>query len=260
MRGRRVPLGPALGLAACLWATPVAAATELVVSAAISLKDALAELAPAFEAAHPGVTLRLNLGASGDLEKQIEAGAPVDVFLSAGRRQLDQLARRRLIREETRVVVAGNALVVVAPVRSRLALATAADLFRPAVRRVVIGNPKTVPAGEYAEESLRALGVWERLAERLVLAENVRQALEYVARDEVDAGLVYRTDAATRTTEVRVAFTLPASSHAPIVYPGAVTRDTRDPALGGALLDWLVSPVGRAAFARYGFRTPGGAR
>jgi molybdate transport system substrate-binding protein len=260
MRPRCLEWGASVVLAACLWATPAPAATELVVSAAISLKDALGEIARAFEAAHPGVIVRLNLGASGDLAQQAEAGAPVDVFLSAATHQLDQLARQGLIRGGTRVVFAANALVVVVPVRARLDLATAAHLLRPEVRRVVIGNPKTVPAGQYAEESLRALGVWEALGERLVLAENVRQALEYVARDEVDAGLVYRTDAAVRTTAVRVAFALPSGSYTPIVYPAAVMRDARDPALARAFLDWLVSPQGQAIFSRYGFQMPPRAR
>ena len=140
-------------------------------------------------AARPGVTLRYNFGASGDLQKQIEAGAPIDVFLSAAQRQMDELEKQNLIVAATRRAFARNVLVVIKPADSRIDIAKPADLLDARVGRIVIGSPKTVPAGQYAEESLRALGLWDRLQPKLVFAENVRQALDYVARGEVDAGI-----------------------------------------------------------------------
>ena len=150
--------------------------------------------------------LRYNFGASGELQKQIEAGAPVDLFVSAAQRQMDELEQKELILPASRRVFARNVLVVIKPADSRLDLAKPADLLDAAGGPIVIGNPKTVPVGQYAEESLRALGLWDRLQPKLVFSENVRQALDYVARGEVDAGFVYTTDAAVRTQSVKEAF------------------------------------------------------
>jgi molybdate transport system substrate-binding protein len=231
-------------------------AQEMIVSAAISLKDATEQLGRAFMAAHPGVTLRYNLGASGNLQKQIEAGAPVAIFLSAGQRQMDELEKLGLIVAATRRAFARNVLTVIEPADSRVDIARPADLLEARVGRIVIGNPRTVPAGEYAEESLRALGLWDRLQPKLVFAENVRQALDYVARGEVDAGFVYTTDAATRARGVKEAFRPPEDTYRPIVYPGAVVAASRQPALGQAFLDLLTSGGGRAVLGRFGFLPP----
>jgi len=252
-RIRALGIGLAVGLVAACGAGRAEGAQELVVSGAISLRDVLAELRQTFERRHPGILVRLNLGASGMLEKQIEAGAPVDVFLSAGTGQMAALAAGGLIRTDTHVVFATNALVVVEPAGSRRAFRTPVDLAGSGLRWLAIGNPRTVPAGEYAEESLRRLGLWERLRPRTVFAENVRQALEYVARGDADAGIVYRSDAALGSRPVRVAFDLPSESHGRIRYPGAVLRDARSPGPGRRFLDLLVSPAGQAALVRHGF-------
>jgi molybdate transport system substrate-binding protein len=245
------------GLLALLLCAPVAAgAQELTVSVAISMRDAVEELGRAFTAARPGVTLRYNLGSSGDLQKQIEAGAPIDLFVSAAQRQMDELERKALIVAASRRVFARNVLTVVTPADSRLDIVKPADLLDPRVSRIVIGNPKTVPAGQYAEESLRALGLWERLQPRLVYAENVRQALEYVARGEVDVGFVYTTDAALRSAQVKQAFRPAEDTYRPVVYPVAVVTGARQPALAQALLDLLVSREGQAVLGRFGFQPP----
>jgi molybdate transport system substrate-binding protein len=230
-----------------------ATAEELTLSVAISLKDVVEELGRAFTRSRPGLVLRYNVGASGELARQIEAGAPVDLFVSAGQRQMDDLQARGLIVAATRRAVAGNVLVVVKPSDLRVDIASAADLAGPRVGRLVVGNPRTVPAGEYAEESLRALGVWDRLRPRLVLAENVRQALDYVARGEVDAGIVYATDVVTRAGQVVEAFRLPEDTHRPIVYPAAVVAASRHQPTAVSFLDLLVAAEGRAALARRGF-------
>jgi molybdate transport system substrate-binding protein len=235
---------------------PASAGQELTLSVAISMKDAIEDLGRRFAAARPDVTLRYNLGASGALQKQIEAGAPVDVFISAADREMDELERRRLILGETRRAFAGNVLVVITPADAPLALAGPAALLDGRVRRIVIGDPKTVPAGRYAEESLRALGLWERMQARLVLAENVRQVLDYVARGEVDAGFVYATDAATRPGRVREAFRPAGATYRPVVYPAAVVAGSRQASLARAFVDHLVSAEGQAVLRTHGFRPP----
>lgn len=237
-----------------------AAPREPTFSVAVSLKEAVEELGRRFMQAHSGVTLRYNFGPSGELQKQIEAGAPIDLFLSAAERQMDELARRGLVVPATRRVFARNVLVAVKPLDSRLDLAKPTDLLDSRVRSIVIGNPKTVPAGQYAEQSLRALGIWERLGGRLVFAENVRQALEYVSRGEVDAGFVYASDLASRPGRVKEAFRPGEDTYQPITYPVAVVTGAREQALAEAFIRLLLSPEGQAVLARFGFQPPAVAR
>ena len=246
----------AIALTLVLLGSADVGAQEVTLSVAVSLKDAVEELGRAFMAARPGVTLRYNFGASGDLQKQIEAGAPIDVFLSAAQRQMDELERQKLIVSASRRAFARNVLTVIKPDDSRIDIAKPADLLEARVSRIVIGSPKTVPAGQYAEESLRALGLWDRLQPKLVFTENVRQALDYVARGEVDAGFVYTTDAATLTQGVKEAFRPPEDSYRPVVYPGAVVAAAKQPALGQAFLDLLGSAQGRTVLSRFGFQPP----
>lgn len=233
-----------------------AGAEELTLSVAISMKDAVQELGARFARERPGTVLRYNFGGSGELQKQIEAGAPVDLFVSAAARQMDELETKGLIVPTTRRVFASNVLVAVKPVDSTVDLAKPADLLGPRVQRIVIGNPKTVPVGQYTEESLRALGLWERVQPKLVLAENVRQALDYVARGEVDAGFVYTTDAVWRADRVKEAFRPAEDTYRPVTYPVAVVKDARQPALARAFIELLVSTAGRAVLARLGFQPP----
>jgi molybdate transport system substrate-binding protein len=237
-----------------------AAPREATFSVAVSLKEAIEELGRSFMKAHPDIVLRYNFGSSGELQKQIEAGAPIDLFLSAAERQMDELERRGLVVPASRRVFARNVLVAIKPLDSPLDLAKAADLLDARVRRVVVGNPRTVPAGQYAEQSLRALGVWERLGPRLVFAENVRQALEYVARGEVDAGFVYASDLASRPGRVKEAFRPGEDTYQAITYPVAVVTGARERAAAEAFIRLLASPEGQAVLARFGFQPPTAAR
>lgn len=246
----------AVAVAVVLLAAAGARAQDVTLSVAVSLKDVTEELGRTFMAAHPGVTLRYNFGASGDLQKQIEAGAPVDLFLSAAQRQMDELEKQNLIVAASRRAFARNVLTVVKPADSRIDITKPADLLESRVGRIVIGSPKTVPAGQYAEESLRALGLWDRLLPKIVFSENVRQALDYVARGEVDAGFVYTTDAASRAQGVKEAFRPPDDSYRPVVYPGAVVTASKQPALAQAFLDLLGGAPGRTALSRFGFQPP----
>ncbi len=241
-------------LALCLPA--VARAQEMTLSVAISMKEAVETLGRQFMQSRPGVILRYNFGSSGELQKQIEAGAPVDLFISAAQRQMDELQQKGLIDTATRRVFARNVLTVIKPAGSTLDIAKPADLVGPKVQRIVIGNPKTVPVGQYAEESLKSLRLWDQVQPKLVLAENVRQALDYVARGEVEAGFVYTTDVAVRSGQVVEAFRPAEDTYRPVTYPAAVVKTSKQPALAQAFVDLLVSRDGQAALSRLGFQPP----
>jgi molybdate transport system substrate-binding protein len=248
----------AVGALITLLAAEPARAQEMTISAAISTKEAVETLGRGFTSARPRVTLRYNFGSSGELQKQIEAGAPVDLFISAAERQMDELEQKGLIVAATRRIFARNVLTVVKPTDSKIDISKPADLLDPRVTKIVIGNPKTVPVGQYTEESLKTQGLWDRLQPKLVFAENVRQALDYVARGEVDAGFVYTTDAAVRRQQVSEAFRPAEDTYRPVVYPAAMVAGAKQAALAQAFLELLVGREARAVLARFGFQPPPG--
>jgi molybdate transport system substrate-binding protein len=225
----------------------------VTVSAAASLREVMQELEAAYERAHPGVDVRVNLGASGALRRQVEQGAPVDVFVSAAEEPMTALIAAGLMDARSRRVLAGNELVVVVPAGSRARIATLADLARPEIRRVAVGAPASVPAGAYAREALGASGVAARLAGRTVLGQDVRQVLAFVASGNADAGIVYRTDAAS-SDRVRIALVVHPTLHRPITYPLAVSTRAADPERARAFAAFLLGDQGRAALRRHGFR------
>ena len=225
---------------------------EILVSAAISLKDAFEEISSVYEK-QTGIRVRLNLAASGLLQKQIEAGAPVDVFASAGMKQMDALQADGLIVPETRYSFVRNRLVLVVPTRSKPDLSSFAGLASSRISRLAIGNPKTVPAGQYAQQVLQKMSLWERMKSGLVPAENVRQVLDYVAREEVDAGIVYASDVPVSRGKVVVAALVPENSHDPILYPIAVVKETDRPTEARKFIDLVLDDSGQAIMRKYGF-------
>ena len=230
---------------------------EITVSAAISLKNSFEEIGRAFMQNHPGTKVVFNFGASGDLARQIEAGAPVDVFASAAQKDMDDIEKKDLIAANSRKDFAKNGVVLVKPVNSIIALQTLTDLEKKEIRKIVIGNPKTVPAGRYSEEALRQHTLWDAVKDKLIFAENVRQALDYVARDEVDAGLVYSTDAMVRSKEVKIVMKLPEGSHRPVIYPIGVIKGAKEEFLSKAFVDLVISTEGQRILSQYGFITAG---
>jgi molybdate transport system substrate-binding protein len=226
---------------------------ELTVSAAISLKNAFEDLAKVFAPKNPGEKVLFNFGGSGDLARQIEAGAPVDVFASAAQKDMDDVDRKGLLTAGSRRDFTRNSLVLVRPAIGSGKLTSVNDLVKGDVKRIAVGNPKSVPAGRYAEEALRKLKLWDSLKEKLIFGENVRQVLDYVARGEVDAGLVYSTDAAIRGREVEIVAKLPEGSHQPIVYPIAVIKGSRQEPLAKAFVEEVISAEGQRVLGRYGF-------
>lgn len=248
-----------LSLAAAFAFPPPSQAGEILVSAAASLREALQEVGQAFQAQHPGAKVAFNFGASGALASQIEQGAPVDVFASANQEHMERLNRQGLLLTQTRRDFTANALVLIQP-GDGPALSQPQDLLSPQVRRLALGEPATVPAGQYAKQALLSLGLWEALRPKLVLAGDVRQVREYVLRGEVEAGLVFASDMARKPgaepPRARVALTLAPGLHDPILYPAAVLKGSRQPQEATAFLDFLVSPPGQAILARWGFQSP----
>jgi molybdate transport system substrate-binding protein len=229
---------------------------ELLVSAAISLKNAFEEIGAIYEK-QTGVRVRFNLGSSGLLQKQIEAGAPADIFASAGEKQMDELQAKGLIEISTRHAFARNDLVlVVVPEAEKLGIHSFKDLVRPEIRKIAIGNPKTVPAGEYAQEALKNLKLWDALQSHFVFAENVRQVLDYVARGEVDAGIVYASDISFAKDRIILATSAPKGSHRPILYPIAVIKGTGQADNARRFIDFTLSKAGQSILAKYGFLGP----
>jgi molybdate transport system substrate-binding protein len=233
---------------------------ELTVSAAISLKNAFEDLAMVFAPKNPGVKVLFNFGGSGDLARQIEAGAPVDVFASAAQKDMDDVDQKGLLAAGSRRDFTRNSLVLVRPAIGSGKLTSANDLVKGDVKRIAVGNPKSVPAGRYAEEALRKLNLWDNLKEKLIFGENVRQVLDYVARGEVDAGVVYSTDAAIRGREVEIVARLPEESHQPIVYPIAVIKGSRQEPLAKSFIEGVISADGQRILGRYGFVAVGPAK
>lgn len=226
----------------------------LLVSAAASLSEAIDAAADRFEEQR-GVRVRLNVGGSQALASQIIEGAPVDVFISADRRQMDRAAAAGRIDAARRVDLLSNQLVIVAPSDRAGAVAGPRDLVDPAIRRIALGDPEASPAGVYARRYLESLGLWEPLRDRIAPARSVRAALRAVEAGAVDAGIVYRTDARTSAGAV-AAFTVPLEDGPAIVYPAAVARGAPNPADAARFLEHLRSADARRRFAEAGFLPP----
>ena len=226
-------------------------AGDLTVSAAISLRDALDEISHLYSADHPAVTVRFNLGGSGTLQRQIEQGAPVDIFISASTKEMDALQSQGLLLPGTRKDLVKNSVVLIVPEGNK-AISGFQDLTKPAVKTVAIGEPQTVPAGKYAQEVLTRFGIYDQLKPKLVLAKDVRQVLTYIETGNAEAGIVYATDAKI-STKVTVVATAPENSHSPVVYPAAVIKNSTNPAASKAFLEFLAGEKARAVFEKYGF-------
>jgi molybdate transport system substrate-binding protein len=249
MKGRGI--GVLLLAFGCLASAGRLAAAELNVSAAASLTDALQEIKARYETAG-GDTIALNLGASSTLARQIEEGAPADLFLSADEAKMDQLEKKGLVLPGSRRSVLSNSLVVVVPADSPLRIAAAADLAGPKIRALALAEPQTVPAGIYAKEYLRRLKLWGKVIDRVVPTENVRAALAAVEQGNADAGIVYKTDAGI-SRKVRVAYEVPLAEGPRISYPFAAVAGSKNPEAARKFLEYLESPAALGVFEKYGF-------
>ncbi|MGD1075428.1 MAG: molybdate ABC transporter substrate-binding protein [Thermodesulfovibrionales bacterium] len=225
----------------------------IIVSAAISLKNALEEIGTLYESRQRGAKVSFNFGASGDLVRQIEGGAPVDVFASAAEKDMDEAEKKGLIEPGTRKDFAANTVVLVVPAKEGQLIKSFSDLSSGEIKKVAIGNPKTVPAGRYAEEIFQFYRVYDAIKNKLIFAENVRQVLDYVGRGEVDAGVIYLSDAMLKATGVKVAAIAPSGSHTPAIYPIAVIKGTKASDLSKEFIAVVTSEEGQTILRTYGF-------
>ncbi len=223
--------------------------SELIVAAAISLKEALTEIGRHYTE-RTGIPVRFAFGASGVLQRQLEEGAPFDVFAAAAPFIMDQLQARQLIRPPTRRPFARNLLVLIT---ASADLRSLADLARHRSMRLVIGNPKTVPAGFYARQMLERRGLWQTLQERLILAENSRQILDYVRRGEVEAGLCFASDILRESPRLHLVERFSERDHDPILYEIAVTTRSPHPEAARQFIEQVVSPQGQRLLQKHGF-------
>jgi molybdate transport system substrate-binding protein len=251
-------LGAGLAVLALLWAAPGIAADKITVFAAASLTDALNTIDGAYRD-RTGVPVVTSFAASSTLARQIEAGAPAQIFMSADTKWMDYLAKKDLIDPASRTDVLGNRLALIAPAGDAvgpLAIDSRFDwgrLLGPG-GRLAVGDPDHVPAGLYAKDALGHLGAWPLLEPRLARAEDVRGALALVERGEAPLGIVYVTDARV-SAKVKIVGVFPEWSHAPIVYPFAIVKGMQSPAVN-AYFHYLLGPQARAVYAHYGFTTP----
>jgi molybdate transport system substrate-binding protein len=243
-----------IGLAAWSIAPrPAAAQKSVTVFAAASLKNALDEANAAFNTRSP-IKIVVSYAASSALMKQIEQGAPADVFISADLDWMDYGSQKKLIKDDTRVNLLGNRLVLIAPKDSRigdLTIGQGFDLAKLAGDgRIATGDVRAVPAGKYAKAALEKLGGWTAAEPKMAMAENVRAALALVGRGEAPLGIVYETDAKLEPN-VKIVGAFPADSHAPITYPFALTATAN--AAATQYLAFLRSQGAKAIFEKYGF-------
>jgi molybdate transport system substrate-binding protein len=255
--GLRRAIGAAaicLAMLAPVAAAPAARGDAITVSAAISLKDVLGDIAKQYQA-DTGQSVSFNFGASGTLAVQIQQGAPVDLFISAGVKQVDTLVDAKLADADSRVTVATNSMVLIVPKDQANPPTKFEDLSDARFAHIAVGKPKVVPAGDYAMQVLKFFNLEEAVTDRLEMGSDVRQVLLWVSHGEADAGLVYATDAAVAADSVKIALVAPEESHKPIVYP-AVIISSGHKADAQAFLQYLLGPKGKAALLARGFGVP----
>ena len=237
-----------------LQASNAHAQTKITVSAAASLQNVLTKLGAQFEAKNRTSKVSFNFGSSGALQKQIENGAPVDVFISAAARNVDELQKQKLVDAKSKRIIARNGLVLIVASDSKLKLARFRDALSPRIKHLAIGGPE-VPAGQRAQEVFEKLGIWTQIKSKAVRAKDVRAALAQVELGNAEAGVVYRSDAAS-SRRVRVVATAPASMHKPIVYPAVTVSSSRNLQAARGFVRYLASPAAQKEFVRAGFRKP----
>lgn len=229
--------------------------TVLLVSAAASLKESAEQAAREYMKQHPDVKIEFNFGSSGTLQRQIEQGAPADLFLSAGQAQMDALNAKHLVQDSRDVLSNRLVLIVRSDLRKFDSIKDISGLLAAQFRTIGIGEPETVPAGIYAKQTLTSLGVWDKLQTKLVYGKDVRQVLTYVETGNADAGIVYRTDA-EGDSKVTSLLEFDAESHEPILYPFGLLANSGHPREAEAFYRYLASEPALKVFQAYGFSQP----
>jgi molybdate transport system substrate-binding protein len=231
-------------------------AATVNVSAASSLTDAVTEIDKLYQQENPGVAVVANFGGSGTLQKQIENGAPVDVFISASAVQMDALQKEKLIIDNTRKNLLMNKVVLVVLADSRLGISGFKDLALPMVKRIAIGDPRSVPAGTYAQQTFELLGIADTVKQKLIFAGDVRQVLMYVESGNADAGVVFLTDAVL-SKGVAIAANAPDEINSTVVYPVAVIKGAKNLNAARDYETYLFGDRAKGVFQKYGFSIAG---
>lgn len=226
--------------------------TELTISAAASLTDALEEISPIFETAHPEIKLTFNFGSSGSLQKQIEQGAPADLFLSAADKNMQELIDNNYILEGYSKQLLTNELVLITGKDEKVDISSEADLTNSEIKVIAIGIPESVPAGSYAKEALENLALYDTLLPKLVQAKDVRQVLQYVETGNADAGFVYKTDAID--ADVNIVHAVDSSLYTPIVYPMGIVATSKHQEEAKTFYEFLSTDEAQSIFESYGFK------
>ncbi len=224
---------------------------EITVSAAASLTDALNEITTSFEKDYPTIKVTYNFGSSGTLQQQIIQGAPADLFFSAAEDQFDELVKEEVIDKAKMVDLVGNKIVLVTPKESEKEIKSFQDLKANA-QKISLGTPETVPAGKYAKEMLENAGVWDMVEDNMIFAKDVRQVLTYVETGNVDAGIVYNTDALI-SSKVDVIATAEEGTHTPIIYPLGILKESDHPKEAEIFFDYMQSEKALTILEKYGF-------
>jgi molybdate transport system substrate-binding protein len=235
--------------------TAASAKTEVMVFAAMSLKQPFSQAALLFEKENPGAVLKFNYSSSGTLVAQIESGATAEVFASAGMKEMDLLAEKGLIDRETRKLFAANSLVLVAPLNHSEALRGFNDLVLPQVRRIAVCDSRLSPAGLYANEAFTYYGIEDDVSGKLIPCIQVAQVCDYTVRGEVDAGVVYLTDYLARKSELALIEEAPAAAHSKIEYPVAVMKNGVHNEYANRFVSFLCSEKCAKILSGYGFKT-----
>lgn len=247
-------LGKATLIAALSLGSVIVHAQEVVVSAAASLTNAFQAVGQAFEKTRPGVKVTFNFAASGPLLAQIQQGAPVDVFASADQETMDRAAKANLLAADSRADFARNTLVLIVPASASAVPQKLVDLAGASYKRISTGTPSSVPVGRYTMASVKDAGLTSALEPKWIYGESVRQVLNYVARAEVDAGFVYRTDALIEKDKTRIALTVPTAT--PVSYPIAQVATSKNAALAKDFMAFVRSDAGQQILGGFGFSKP----
>ena len=227
--------------------------TELTILAAASLTDVCADLKAEWQKQNPGTELLFSFGGSGALQAQIEAGAPCDVFISAAKKQMDALVQQNLMESGSVANLLQNEVVLILPKNSAKKISSFEELASPAVQLVAVGEPQSVPVGQYAKAVCNSLGIWDAVSAKANFASDVRTALSWVEEEACDCGIVYATDAAS-SQKVRVAAAAPKGSCPPVIYPAGIVAASGQKEAARAFVKFLHSEKAKAIFVKAGFK------
>lgn len=227
-------------------------AVTLTVSAAASLKDSMNEIKQLYTKEHPNIAITYNFGASGTLQQQIEQGAPADIFMSAATKQMDELKSKNLLVNDTVKNLLQNDVVLIVP-KDSSNIKTFDDLATDKAQKIALGEPKSVPVGQYSQEILTNLKLMDKVQPKAIYGKDVKEVLTWVETGNVDAGIVYKTDALV-SKKVNIVATAPETSHKTVIYPAAVVKASKNPTQAKDFLKFLSSDKAKAVFQKYGFK------